>query len=162
MHPSQSMRLISIIALIVFLLDQATKYYVVHTLRLATVHEINVLHPYFNLRMAWNEGVNFGLFADSGDLTRWLLIAIALIIAGWVFFWIRREPRRPIVRVAAGFLIGGALGNVIDRLIYGAVADFINMSCCGIRNPFAFNVADVAIFVGAIGLIVFMDREKTP
>jgi signal peptidase II len=57
--------------------------------------------------------------------------------------------------MAAAFLIGGAAGNVIDRLLYGAVADFLNMSCCGIDNPYAFNVADVAIFVGAVGLVLF-------
>ena len=57
-------------------------------------------------------------------------------------------------------LIGGALGNVVDRVVYGAVADFLNMSCCGIENPFAFNVADVAIFVGAIGLVLFTGKDK--
>ena len=57
--------------------------------------------------------------------------------------------------MAAGLLIGGAIGNVIDRLAYGAVADFLNMSCCGIENPFAFNVADISIFVGALGLVIF-------
>jgi signal peptidase II len=51
-------------------------------------------------------------------------------------------------------LLGGALGNVVDRLIYGAVADFLNMSCCGIDNPYAFNVADIAVFAGAIGLVL--------
>jgi signal peptidase II len=64
--------------------------------------------------------------------------------------------------VSAGLLIGGALGNVVDRVLYGAVADFLNMSCCGIDNPFAFNVADVAIFVGAIGLVLFAGRGNSP
>ena len=68
---------------------------------------------------------------------------------------------RGIVHIAAGIMIGGALGNVVDRLIYGAVADFLNMSCCGIDNPFAFNVADVAIFLGAVGL-AFLSEEKPP
>ena len=60
----------------------------------------------------------------------------------------------------AGLLIGGALGNVVDRVLYGAVADFLNMSCCGIENPFAFNVADVAIFAGAIGLVLFTGKAQ--
>ena len=64
-------------------------------------------------------------------------------------------------RLTAGLLLGGALGNVVDRLIYGAVADFINMSCCGIDNPYAFNVADIAMFAGAIGLVLAPAR-KTP
>jgi signal peptidase II len=67
----------------------------------------------------------------------------------------RREPHGPRAEVSAGLLIGGALGNVVDRVLYGAVADFLNMSCCGIENPYTFNVADIAIFAGAIGLIFF-------
>jgi signal peptidase II len=59
------------------------------------------------------------------------------------------------MRLSAGVLIGGALGNVVDRVAYGAVADFLNMSCCGFENPYAFNVADIAIFAGAIGIVLF-------
>ena len=62
--------------------------------------------------------------------------------------------------LAGGLLLGGALGNVIDRLLYGAVADFLNMSCCGISNPYAFNVADISIFVGAVGLAFLSDEGK--
>lgn len=142
-----------------FLLDQASKYFVVHYLNLRTVGEIDVLPPLLNLRMAWNTGINFGLFSDGSDLSRWILIALALVICALVLFWIHRERPRHIGLVAAGLLIGGALGNVIDRVIYGAVADFLNMSCCGIYNPFAFNVADIAIFVGAAGLIL-LPAEK--
>jgi signal peptidase II len=57
--------------------------------------------------------------------------------------------------LSGGLLVGGALGNVVDRIAYGAVADFLNMSCCGIENPYAFNIADIAIFAGAIGLVIF-------
>ena len=73
-----------------------------------------------------------------------------------------REPHSLLVQIAAGLLVGGALGNVVDRVLYGAVADFLNMSCCGIDNPFAFNIADVGIAAGAVGLIVFSGREKSP
>ncbi len=155
------MRLASAVAAGVFGLDQISKYVVVHGLDLARVLSIDVLPPFLNFRMAWNRGVNFGLFANNADVLRWLLIAVALGISLWVWLWVRREPHRPVVQVAAGLLIGGAMGNVIDRVIYGAVADFLNMSCCGLANPFAFNVADVAIFAGAIGLVLFSGRAKT-
>ena len=79
----------------------------------------------------------------------------SLAISAWVFLWVRREPGNRMAQISAGILIGGALGNVIDRLIYGAVADFLNMSCCGIANPYAFNIADVAIFAGAIALVLW-------
>jgi signal peptidase II len=135
-------------------LDQLSKGVVVHGLNLASVGVIEVWPPYLTFRMAWNRGVNFGLFAGQTDLMRWVLIAVAVAISAWVVTWARREARNRVVQVSAGLLVGGALGNVIDRLLYGAVADFLNMSCCGISNPYAFNVADIAIFAGAIGLIL--------
>ena len=57
-------------------------------------------------------------------------------------------------------MIGGAIGNVIDRIVYGAVADFLNMSCCGWENPWSFNVADIAIFIGAVGLVVLTSPSE--
>ncbi len=93
-------------------------------------------------------------------MTRWILIAIALVIAIGVLAWVARGAPNRMQRISAGLLVGGALGNVVDRVLYGAVADFLNMSCCGIDNPFAFNVADIAVFAGAIGLILFTPDKK--
>lgn len=151
------MRLTFWTAFWVFLIDQASKYYVVHYLDLAVRQRIEVWPPFLEFRMAWNRGVNFGL--GAGYDMRWVLIGVACAITAGVIFWLWRAGGTPKMYIAAGFLIGGALGNVIDRLLYGAVADFLNMSCCGFDNPFAFNVADVAIFVGAIGL-AFLSDEK--
>jgi signal peptidase II len=139
----------------IFVLDQALKYVVVHALNLIEKGEIDVFPPFLVFRMAWNRGINFGLFAGDSDVTRWVLIAIALAISAWVIWWIRAERGNWKAEVSGGLLVGGALGNVIDRIAYGAVADFLNMSCCGIENPYAFNVADISIFVGAIGLVLF-------
>ncbi len=147
-------------ALVVFAFDQASKVLVVHMLDLKNVGSIDVIPPFLNFRMAWNQGVNFGLFSNHSDLARWFLIGIAVVIASWVIVWIRREQPGRTGQIAAGLLVGGAAGNVVDRLIYGAVADFLNMSCCGIDNPFAFNVADIAIFTGAIGLVIFTGQKK--
>lgn len=153
------MKLVFPVAVTVFLLDQITKFWVVHLLNLREVGQIDVLPPLFNLRMAWNQGVNFGLLSSTSEATKWILISVACLIAAWVILWVRREMLRRPALISAGLLIGGALGNVVDRLIYGAVADFINMSCCGINNPYAFNIADVAIFAGAIGLVMFTGRK---
>ena len=150
------MRRMFIIAGAVFTLDQVTKWLVLNMLDLQHFREINVFPPFLNLRMAWNYGINFGLL----DISRWVLIGIAVAISVWIVWWMRREPR-VMARVSAGVLIGGAMGNVLDRLIHGAVADFLNMSCCGIDNPYAFNVADIAIFAGAVGLIIFTGEKKT-
>ena len=145
----------------VFLLDQASKYVVVHLLDLRMLGRIDVLPPYLNLRMAWNYGINFGLLAGDNPLTRWVLVAVALAISAAVLWWVAQEGAGRWHRIAAGLLVGGALGNVVDRLVYGAVADFLNMSCCGMSNPYAFNLADIAVFAGAFGLVL-LPAEKKP
>ncbi|MFN7268730.1 MAG: signal peptidase II [Cereibacter sp.] len=156
------MRIANLTALIVFVIDQALKVIVVWWLNLAERGEIDVIPPLLNFRMAWNRGVNFGLLAGDADALRWGLIAVALAISVWVWIWVRRDAPSARTQVLAGLLIGGALGNVVDRVLYGAVADFLNMSCCGIENPFAFNVADISIFVGALGLVIFAGKDKPP
>lgn len=149
------MHRLAVTAVAAFAIDQLSKWFVVWHLGLAGRLAIDVWPPFLNLRMAWNRGVNFGLFAQDGQVGRWVLIGIALAICAWVVWWMRRGGHGPRAEVAAGLLVGGALGNVVDRVLYGAVADFLNMSCCGIHNPFAFNVADAAIFAGALGLALF-------
>lgn len=153
------MRLTAWITAAVLLLDQITKYLVVHLLDLARLGALEVLPPWFNLRMAWNRGINFGLFAGEDELTRWGLVVMALAISVWVWRWVGRDSHGLRVQAAAGLLVGGALGNVIDRLAYGAVADFINMSLPFWTNPYSFNLADIAIFAGAAGLVVFTGEE---
>ncbi|MGB0901661.1 signal peptidase II [Halocynthiibacter sp.] len=139
------------------LLDQLSKQYVVEWLNLKTLGVMEVFPPYLNFHMAYNTGINFGLLSTS----RWLLIALALVISAWVAWWVRSEGDKRWMQISGGILIGGALGNVIDRVIYGAVLDFLNMSCCGWENPYSFNVADIAIFIGAFGLILFSGEKKT-
>tara|TARA_R110002096_G_scaffold52222_9_gene136217 strand:- start:2050 stop:2532 length:483 start_codon:yes stop_codon:yes gene_type:complete len=148
-------------AIIVLALDQASKLAVIFGLRLRDIGQYDVWPPYLTFRMAWNRGVNFGLFAQDADLMRWALIAVSLLISAWVWRWMSRPGQPPLAQISAGVLIGGALGNVADRVTYGAVADFLNMSCCGIDNPYAFNVADIAIFAGALGLVIFAKDPKS-
>lgn len=143
----------------VFLADQLSKYLVVHQMNLPQLGEVTVIPGVLKFSMAWNYGINFGLLPQGAPWGRWLLIGIAVAISAAVLIWVHREHPRWIGRVAAGFVVGGALGNVVDRLLYGAVADFVNVTCCGIRNPYAFNVADVAIFVG-VAMLVFIPAEK--
>ena len=162
------MRIVALAGALTFALDQISKWFVVFHLRLIDVGMIDVVPPYLTFRMAWNRGVNFGLFADDAAVMRWVLVAVALVIAGWALRWLSRAPQGRMASIAGGLLVGGALGNVLDRVLYGAVADFLNMSCCGIENPYAFNLADIAIFAGALGLVLFAaeagngKRRKTP
>lgn len=144
-----------LVAAIVFALDRVSKIFVVERLDLQTRLHIPVIDPWLNFSMAWNQGVNFGLF-DFGNAGRWLLVGLAVAIVAALAVWVRRGGW--VQAIGAGAIIGGALGNVWDRLRWGAVADFINMSCCGIRNPFAFNLADAAIFGGAALLVLAGSR----
>lgn len=153
------MRTVLWVASVIFIADQVVKYYVVHVLNLDRVLAIDVWPPYLNLRMAWNYGINFGLLANDTDLVRWVLIGVALSISAAVLWWVHKDPAGRWQAIAAGLLVGGALGNVVDRVIYGAVADFLNMSCCGFQNPYAFNIADIAVFIGAFGLVL-LSGEK--
>ena len=167
------MRLMTWTAIWVFFLDQVIKFHVlfnVFGLRWSDVRvpadqlpyppPVDVFPPFLVLTMAWNRGVNFGLFADF-DM-RWVLIGVALVISIAVIWWLRRASASKWMYLSGGLLVGGAMGNVIDRIFYGAVADFLNMSCCGINNPYAFNVADISIFLGAVGLAFLSDDKKKP
>ncbi len=153
------MKLLSITAVAAFLIDQVSKYWIVHILNLKEVLAIDVLPPVLNFRMGWNTGINFGLFSDSPEFARFILIFIAIIVSGFLIWWAKRTLSRTITLMGAGLIVGGALANALDRVVYGAVADFLNMSCCGWQNPYTFNLADIFIFAGAFALIAFDDRR---
>lgn len=156
------MRLLSLSALLAFAIDQVSKYVVIHMWELARIRQIDVLPPWLNFRYGENRGINFGLFGDGSDTMRWILIGLAGVICIAVVIWLKRGSFGAKVLTSGGFLIGGALANVLDRLVYGYVLDFLNNSLPGWENPFVYNIADVFIFAGAIGLILFADDSKTP
>lgn len=144
-----------------FLLDQSSKYYVLSVLELDRIGQVDVFAPYLRFTMAWNRGVNFGLFSSSEDVMRWALIALSVAISVAIAIWAMKRSAT-LFSTGAGLVIGGALGNALDRAVFGAVVDFLNMSCCGIYNPYAFNIADVAIFAGAAILIIYGDKKNAP
>ena len=150
---------ILIFASIIFVLDQITKLIVVHYMDLSGLLYIKFIPPILNFRMAWNEGINFGLFASNSEFMRWFLIILAIFICSYFLIWMRKEQRL-LIQVFCGLILGGALGNVFDRLIYGAVADFINLSCCGFENPYSFNLADTCIFFGVFGIIFKLEKSQ--
>lgn len=151
--PRSTLARAGLIAAIIFLADRISKIWIIEAMDLRNRLYIPVADPWLSFRMAWNTGINFGIL-DMGDTGRWLLIGVALAIITGLIVW-ARKTRGWGAAIGTGAIIGGAVGNVWDRVQYGAVADFVNMSCCGIRNPFSFNIADAAIFAGVAVLLLF-------
>ena len=136
-------------ALLVVVLDQLTKAWMMGGLDLREMGQIPVWSPIFNLTWVENRGVSFGLFGDGS--ARWLLSAFSIAVAGALGWWALKADRRLLI-TAIGLVMGGALGNVIDRIRFGYVVDFLDFS--GLGFPWVFNVADAAINVGVILLIL--------
>ena len=155
------MRKFYLILVASFFFDQISKWFVVFWLDLISLNSIDVFPPFLNFRMGWNYGVNFGLLGQQSELKSYFLTVLAIIISGVIVFWIYRTKVSNLQVSFGALLCGGALANAFDRVIYdGAVADFLNMSCCGIYNPFVFNFADVFIFIGAVGLAFSPESKK--
>jgi signal peptidase II len=152
-----------LLAGIVFVADQVTKWMILELAHFSPRGCLEAgygcgrieLSPVVDLHMVWNRGVSFGLLRADHDIVRWVLVAAMLVIAGVFTRWLSSAERR-VTAIALGLVIGGALGNVIDRIRFGAVVDFIDFSMDGRFFPWVFNVADAAISVGAILLLVDM------
>lgn len=144
-------------ALIALSLDLFSEVVIIHWLDLPSVHTIQVWPPYFNLVMAWNTGIDFGLLSNYGG--RWLLVVFPIAVSLGLTAWVRNK-RGWLLPLATGAVVGGALGNAFDRVIYGAVVDYLNMSCCGINNPYSFNVADVLITCGTVFIAIGIGRDR--
>ena len=164
------MRLGLLLAAVVAILDQLTKWLIIEkVMRPEGVWETPfytptriVLGPYLEIVMAWNRGVSFGIFSNDGMWNVVLLSGMSLLIVTLLVVWMRRAPE-PMVRLALGLVVGGALGNVVDRIRFGAVADFIYLHWNEHYWP-AFNLADSAITVGACVLVLdslFAGRQSS-
>lgn len=145
------------LSLFVVVLDQATKWLVMGAIAPFTVVEVL---PNLNLTLAFNTGAAFSFLADAGGWQRWLFAAFALIVTGVLVAWLLRlRAREWATAVALALIIGGALGNLIDRVLLGHVIDFIQVWLpwipLALFNPWpAFNIADSAITLGVVALII--------
>jgi signal peptidase II len=139
----------AIVALTIFLFDRISKWWIVNIVDLPLRRSIEVL-PFFDLSMVWNRGVSFGLFQAGSVLGRVILVSFSLLMVTLLINWLLKAEK-PIQAIFLGMIIGGALGNALDRVIYGAVVDFLDFSGLGFK--WVFNVADASISVG-VGLLV--------
>ncbi len=132
---------------ITFGIDQAHKWWMLYVYKIADVQPVNIT-PFFDLILVWNTGVSYGWFNSLGP---WVLIVGQLLISIVLWLWLAGSKDR-LSAIATGMIIGGALGNVADRLMYEAVADFFHLYAFGF-NWYVFNLADVAIVAGAALLV---------
>jgi signal peptidase II len=137
--------------LIVLAADQASKWWILHRIDLPRVHQV-VLLPVLNLTLVWNRGVTFGLFNGSSPWNALILSALALAVVIALGFWLHRAESR-LTAIALGAIGGGAVGNIVDRLRFGAVVDFVDAHI-GAWHWYVFNVADAAIVCGVAALIL--------
>jgi signal peptidase II len=138
-------------AVLVFVADQASKWWVLNVLHLPELGSVPLL-PVLSLTMVWNQGVTFGLFHQDSAAGPWLLAGVALAVVVALVVWMRRAERA-LVAGALGAIAGGAVGNVVDRIRFGAVVDFIHAHAFG-WSWYVFNVADAAIVCGVAVLIL--------
>ncbi|GAB6844159.1 signal peptidase II [Methylorubrum rhodinum] len=138
-------------ALATLLLDQATKLGLYFGTDLVLTGPWRVA-PFADLVVVWNRGISYGLFQQEGGVGRWLLVALSLAASVGLSIWMSRAATR-LLAVALGLIVGGALGNAIDRAAYGAVFDFVHLHA-GTWSWYVFNVADAAIVAGVVGLIL--------
>ncbi|MDM7859737.1 signal peptidase II [Alteromonas sp. ASW11-36] len=145
------------ISVVVLVLDQWTKFAIVDSMRL---YESIQVTGFFNLTYVHNYGAAFSFLHDAGGWQRWFFTAIAVVVSALLLYWLKQAPKQQLrLPIAFSFILGGAIGNVYDRLVHGYVIDFLDFYYQQWHWP-AFNVADSAIFIGAALLIIDMLFSK--
>jgi signal peptidase II len=149
------------VALVVFALDQLAKWFVTGPLGINQIGDQLVLLPIFNFTYTQNEGISLGLLNATNPVGRWMLVGLTSAIAIGVAVWIGREKNR-IDQVALGMVLGGALGNILDRTRFGYVVDFADLHFGGFRPFLVFNVGDAAISIAVVILLLraFLTRKE--
>lgn len=138
------------VALLLLLVDQATKLALIYGTHLRLTYPWPVL-PFLDITVVWNRGISYGLFQQNSELGRWILTGIKLLAAIILFFWLKKAETR-LEAIGIGLIIGGAIGNAIDRILHGAVFDFVHFHI-GSFSWYVFNVADAAIVIGVILMV---------
>jgi len=154
-------RLGFLVALVVFALDQLTKWIVTGPMGLNQIGDEHVFLPIFSFTVTHNEGISLGLLNATNPVGRWMLVALTSAIALGVAVWIGREKNK-IDQAALGMVLGGALGNILDRTLHGYVVDFLDLHFGDFRPFLVFNVGDAAISIAVVVLLLraFLTRKE--
>ena len=151
-HNSRYLPVSALTATTALAIDQALKYWA-----MSLDGEVQI-NPFLRIVRAWNPGTGFGL--SPSWASPWILTSVAILISLVVLYWTNLS-NKIWHRVFCGLIAGGALGNALDRMVHGAVYDYLNIGCCGVQYPYAFNLADLAITTGCLAL-VFRGRILDP
>jgi signal peptidase II len=151
------------VALVVFALDQLMKWIVTGPMGLTEIGDERVILPIFSFTLVHNEGISLGYLNATNPVGRWMLVAVTSAIAVGVAIWIGREKSR-IDQAALGMVLGGALGNILDRVRHGFVVDFADLHFGDFRPFLVFNVGDAAISIAVVILLLraFLTRKEGP
>lgn len=147
-----SLRTAYLLAILIFIADQLVKWAIINPLDLYTVRNIEIL-PFFDLTWVENRGISMGLLQASSETARWALTIGTAIIAAGVGYWLTKEEHRW-DRIGLAMILGGALGNIVDRVRFGYVVDFLDLHFGTFRPFFVFNIADAAISIGVVILLI--------
>lgn len=150
-----------IVAAVLLLIDQLAKWAITGPLALNELADAKAITGFFNLRFVANHGISLGLFRADSDGQRWLIVGVTALIAIGVSVWMTREPKRA-DQVALGAVLGGAVGNILDRVRLGYVIDYADLHFGEFRPFLVFNVADAAITIGVVILLIraLLIRDK--
>ncbi len=145
-----------IVGAVSFAADQASKLYATNVMGIALYEMRTIVDGFITFTHTKNYGINFGWFQMPPDDPRpqYILSGFSVLVSVALLVWALRRWHDRGFAIGVGLIVGGAIGNAYDRLTLGAVTDFLNVTCCGINNPFAFNIADVAIFAGVALLLL--------
>jgi signal peptidase II len=138
------------LSLVILILDRLSKHWILNIYDLPSLGQVEIL-PFFSLTMVWNRGISLGLFQANSEMGTYFLIGLTAVITIVLLIWLWSETK-PMVAFALALVIGGSLGNIWDRVNYGAVADFLHFHVSN-YNFYVFNVADAAITLGVVFML---------
>ena len=146
-----------ILSIFIFLIDFSSKYFLISYYDLGSKGRVYVT-PFLDFILVLNPGISFGILSNGDDIQRWILSALSILVIFYLYYWSTKSPSK-LTKISLFIMIGGALGNVFDRLIYGKVIDFISLHVFD-YYWYVFNIADIAIVLGGLIILIDLTRES--
>lgn len=146
-----------ILSIFIFLLDFSSKYFLISYYDLGSKGRVYVT-PFLDFILVLNPGISFGILSNGDNIQRWILSALSILVIFYLYYWSTKSPSK-LIKISLFVMIGGALGNVFDRLIYGKVIDFISLHFFN-YYWYVFNIADIAIVLGGFIILIDLTRES--